>query len=81
MKKLITIVSLLLVTSVALAQEYPETGWKAKARPLMERFLGEDSTAKLIGPAPLPPEPPQMELPKLPTLEKKNTDASVYKMD
>ncbi len=81
MKKLITIVSLLLVSSVSLAQDYPETGWKAKASPLLERFLGEASTANLIGPAPLPPEPPQMELPKLPTLEKKNTDASVYKMD
>lgn len=81
MKKLIVIVSLLLVNSLAFAQDYPETGWRAKVRPMMERFLGEASTASLIGPAPLPPEPPQMELPKLPTLEKKNTDASVYKMD
>lgn len=35
----------------ALAQDYPETGWKTKVRPLLEKVLGEQGTSSLIGEA------------------------------
>ncbi|MBY0518385.1 MAG: hypothetical protein K2P81_15855 [Bacteriovoracaceae bacterium] len=82
MGKLIVFVGIMLLALGAFAQDdYPETGWRAQARPLLVKILGVDTTAKLIGAEPMPPVVEEMKLPALPTLERKNTDASVYKMD
>ncbi len=82
MKRLIVLLSIALISFQALAQDaYPETGWKASVRPLLMKIIGEKGTDGLLGAAPLPPGPAEMALPALPKLERKNTDASVYKMD
>ena len=82
MKKLIVFVGIMLLSFAALAQStYPETGWKAKVRPWLVKIMGDVGTDNLLGPAPKPPEEPEMALPALPALERKNTDASVYKVD
>jgi hypothetical protein len=82
MKRLIVLIGIMFLSFSALAQDpYPETGWKASVRPLLMKVIGEKGTVGLLGAEPLPPEPVQMQLPSLPKLERKNTDASIYKMD
>ena len=82
MKRLIVLIGIMLLSFSALAQDsYPETGWKASVRPLLMKVIGEKGTVGLLGAEPLPPGPVEMALPALPKLERKNTDASIYKMD
>lgn len=81
MKKLSLIVGIvLLVSSVAMAQETPvEGGWRGKLRPLLTKILGDEAAVKILGPAPVAEE--VMEMPPLPTVVKSNTDVAVYKND
>lgn len=69
-----------LLSLSAFAQETQvEEGWKGKLRPLMSKILGEETTAKIIGPAPIVEE--TMEMPPLPTVVNSNTDITVYSKD
>jgi hypothetical protein len=82
MKRLIVLIGIMLLSFSALAQDpYPEMGWRASVRPLLMKIIGEKGAVGLLGAEPLPPEPVEMPLPALPKLERKNTDASIYKMD
>lgn len=82
MNRLIIFVGFLSMLNLAFAQDsLPEEGWRGKLRPVLSRFLGVDATASLIGPAPMVEVPAEMQLPLLPELTRKNTDASVYKVD
>lgn len=80
-KKLSVTIGLLLLLSLsAFAQETPaEEGWRGKIRPLMTKILGEETTGKIIGPAPLIEE--IMKMPPLPTVVNSNTDLTVYSKD
>ncbi len=74
--------SLVLVSqSPAARAEAGAAGLKEKLRPTMTQLLGEGLTSKLLGPAPVVDEEPGLELPALPELTRKNTDASVYAVD
>lgn len=48
-----------------------------KMRPQLMRFLGEEWTVKIIGPAPIPPKP-QMQMPTLPKIVSDATSTAVY---
>jgi hypothetical protein len=81
-KRLIVLVGFVFAMNASLAQDaVPESGWKGSLRPLLTKILGAETTVKLIGAAPAPEGPAEMALPTLPELTRKNTDASVYKMD
>ena len=78
MKKLSLVVGIVLMMSnPAWSQDVMEEGgWRGKVRPLLTRFLSEETTAKLIGPAPVVEE--VMEMPALPNVVKSSTVIPVH---
>lgn len=79
-KKLSLIVGILVLSSSLWAQT-PEVegGWRGKLRPYLAQYLGEETAVKILGPAPVIEE--VMEMPRLPTVVKSNTDITVYSKD
>ncbi len=77
MKFPIILVGFLLLSAVAMAQTPPvEEGWKGAVRPWVTRLFGEGRATTWLGPAPMAAE--TILLPAIPTLERSNTDNSVY---
>lgn len=75
MKKLIVILSLMLSFQV-IAQEPLEPAWKTRIRNLVTKIAGESWGNKLLGLAPVPV--PEVTMPEIPKLVKKNTDVESY---
>ncbi len=75
MKKFILVLSLL-VSFQVMAQTLLEPAWKTRLRNLVTRVAGQTWGVKLLGEIPQPV--PEITLPEIPKLVKKNTDIESY---